>query len=108
MGQFDKLYNTQSWRMVRYRFLQQHPVCVFCLQQGRVEPATVADHVIPHRGDVGLFKDPSNLQALCSTCHSAAKQAQERSGLLRGCDAKGIPLDQINHPWFREERAGDE
>jgi 5-methylcytosine-specific restriction protein A len=38
--------------------------------------ADVVDHVQPHRGDVGLFLDPGNLAAMCSSCHSR-KTARE-------------------------------
>lgn len=41
--------------------------------------ATVADHVVPHRGDVAAFW-AGELQSLCTPCHSQAKQAEERSG----------------------------
>ena len=32
-------------------------------------PATVVDHVIPHRGDRKLFWDEQNWQPLCKECH---------------------------------------
>lgn len=37
-------------------------------------PARVVDHITPHRGDVALFWDESNWQALCDfttpfNCH---------------------------------------
>lgn len=61
------------WRLRRERFLKTHPVC--CDPTGRhpgqVVPATVADHIVPHRGDRELFEDPDNLQPLCASCHSA-------------------------------------
>lgn len=73
-----------------------------CKAIGRVTPANTVDHVVPHRGDVTLFWD-GELQSLCSTCHSAHKQAQERGAGLRGCDARGQPLDP-EHPWNRRAR----
>ena len=39
------------WRRARAAFLAQHPLCAACRAQGRVVPATVVDHVVPHRGD---------------------------------------------------------
>ncbi|MEP2204764.1 MAG: HNH endonuclease signature motif containing protein [Tateyamaria sp.] len=40
-------------------------------------PATVVDHIIPHRGDEALFNDRNNLQSLCTPCHSRYKQRSE-------------------------------
>ena len=32
-------------------------------------PATVVDHIVPHRGDHALFWDEQNWQPLCKSCH---------------------------------------
>lgn len=63
-------YNAQ-WERDRTAYLVAHPLCVECLRQGRVTPATVLDHVTPHRGDRVLFLDPYNRQGLCVPCHGA-------------------------------------
>jgi len=42
-------------------------------------PATVVDHIIPHRGDEALFNDRNNLQSLCAPCHNRRKQRLERA-----------------------------
>ena len=34
-----------------------------------ITPATVVDHVIPHRGNKQLFWDEKNWQPLCKSCH---------------------------------------
>ena len=59
----------RKWREARDAFLRRHPLCVLCQAEGRLTPATVVDHVIPHRGDMKLFWDVSNWQALCRECH---------------------------------------
>jgi 5-methylcytosine-specific restriction endonuclease McrA len=46
-----------------------HPLCEECLGHGVAMPATVVDHIVPHRGDPKLFWDRSNWQALCKRCH---------------------------------------
>jgi hypothetical protein len=68
-----------------------------CLQTGRLTAATVADHIEPHRGDPVKFWK-GELQSLCDTCHNAIKQVQEKTGVLRGSDIDGMPLDP-NHHW---------
>ena len=47
--------------------------------QGRRTPATVVDHIVPHKGDKKLFWDSGNWQPLCGPCHSR-KTAKEDGG----------------------------
>ena len=61
------------WKKARAAFLAKHPHCVMCS-----EPATVVDHVKPHRGDQRLFWDSTNWQSLCATHHNSTKQSLER------------------------------
>ena len=58
------------WRKARASFLQRNPLCAECMRNGKITPATVVDHVIPHRGDEKLFWDENNWQALCASCHN--------------------------------------
>lgn len=66
-----------KWQQARAQFLRQHPLCVMCEAAGRVEAATVVDHITPHRGDQSLFWRRSNWQSLCATHHSRDKQREE-------------------------------
>lgn len=59
----------KRWRAARRRFLRVHPLCAQCRRDGALTPATVVDHIIPHRGDERLFWDESNWQPLCKPCH---------------------------------------
>ena len=61
-------YDTR-WRKARALFLRQHPLCTECRRNGVLTPATVVDHIIPHRGDRTLFWDQKNWQPLCKDCH---------------------------------------
>lgn len=99
-----QMYSTTRWKNMRARQLRLRPLCVYCSQQGHVTPATVADHVIPHRGNPELFYDARNLQSLCASCHSGTKQRLEKSGSLRGSSLDGLPLDPC-HPWYKEGNA---
>ncbi|NKB83091.1 HNH endonuclease [Brucella grignonensis] len=64
-------YN-REWREARALFLQAFPKC----RCG--EPATVVDHIIPHKGNMKLFWNRANWQPLCEHCHNSWKQKQER------------------------------
>ena len=59
--------------------------------------ANVVDHIVPHKGDLHLFWNQGNWQSLCTTHHNAAKQAHEKSGIERGCDERGNPIDAAHH-----------
>lgn len=67
-GAYVRGYDSQ-WRRARAAFLKKHPLCVQCQKDGRLTPATVVDHIIPHRGDRVLFWDERNWQPLCKDCH---------------------------------------
>ena len=71
-------YNS-VWRKARETWLSRHPLCAECKRSGHVMPASIVDHIIPHRGDQDLFWDTSNWQSLCARCHSH-KTASEDGG----------------------------
>lgn len=60
----------------------RHPFCVECEKEGREEPATQTDHIIPHKGDMKLFWDRKNWQGLCDHHHSV-KTDKEDGGFGR-------------------------
>lgn len=67
-----------------------------CLQQGKVEPACIADHIEPHRGDeMAFWFGP--LQSLCKQHHNGAKQMLEHRGYDKAIGADGWPVDP-KHP----------
>ncbi len=92
MSKHTHMYQFKAWRALRLEQLQKEPLCRFCKERGIVTAATVADHIEPHRGDLEKFWDASNLQSLCSTCHSVDKQIIENGGTpKRKIDENGFP-----------------
>jgi len=65
-----------KWKKARDGFLKHNPLCVQCLREGLTVAAGVVDHIVPHKGDMNLFWDRSNWQALCAPCHNR-KSAME-------------------------------
>jgi 5-methylcytosine-specific restriction enzyme A len=98
----DNLYGTQRWKRRRRLHLAQHPLCVMCERMGKVTPATVADHVEPHRGDVMLFWHGA-LQSLCTAHHSGTKAQQEKRGYATDIGTDGWPID-AGHPVHKAEQ----
>lgn len=68
------------WQKAREQFLRAHPLCCYCQRKGLIEPASIVDHITPHRGDMALFWDESNWQPLCKPCHDSTKKAEEAKG----------------------------
>ncbi len=63
---YIKLYNSVQWRRMSTQKLKDNPVCEDCGNRVSIE----VDHIEPHRGDLKLFFNYKNLQALCKSCHS--------------------------------------
>ena len=97
VSQRGNLYNRKRWAVRRKQQLMEHPLCVMCEHLGKYTPATVADHIVPHRGDYRLFFE-GELQSLCKVHHDSSKQRQERSGVIVGGLVDGMPIDP-NHHW---------
>jgi 5-methylcytosine-specific restriction endonuclease McrA len=62
-----------DWRKLRAAHLEKHPWCRRCGAK-----ATEVDHIVPRRLAPERRLDPTNLQSICRTCHSGAKQREER------------------------------
>lgn len=71
-------YQTKEWKAKRAEQLAREPYCRACAEEGRVTPASVCDHVEPHRGDPVKFWQ-GETQSLCKPCHDGAKQREERA-----------------------------
>jgi 5-methylcytosine-specific restriction protein A len=63
------LYRSKRWRAERAAFLHEHPLCAECHRHGAIVPASVVDHIDPHRGNETVFWDRNRWQALCASCH---------------------------------------
>ena len=93
----DPRYSTRAWKAKRADQLKREPLCRKCKKQGRETIATVADHVIPHKGDDHKFWN-GELQSLCTPCHSGSKAIEERHGFSTDVGKDGMPMD-ARHPW---------
>jgi 5-methylcytosine-specific restriction enzyme A len=103
----DHLYDSARWHRVRRLQLAEHPLCKFCAERGIVTPATICDHVEPHRGDINKFWVGA-LQSLCLQCHLTSKRDIEERGYRRDIGFDGWPLDP-RHPCyaFENRKKGD-
>ena len=74
---FERGYS-HRWQIARRQFLVSHPLCVECERSGRLTPATVVDHIQPHRGNQELFWDEKNWQPLCKKCHDRKTRLEDQ------------------------------
>lgn len=70
---------TSKWRRLSKQYLRKHPMCVRCMAEGKFVPATVVDHIIPHRGDETLMWSQDNWQALCKPCHDKKTWTEDKN-----------------------------
>src|SRR5262249_6732878 len=63
-ARWHHLYCTTVWRRRTKHQLRSQPLCEMCLKDGRINAATIADHIEPHKGDQQKFFF-GELQSLC-------------------------------------------
>lgn len=102
---YRRLYRTSRWQRLRLAILARDLYrCSRCGVALYGQPpalhSPVVNHRIPHRGDLALFWDEANLEAVCKGCHDRDIQAEELNGYHRGVGPDGFPVDP-NHPWNR-------
>ncbi len=80
---YDKLRGTRTERGYNNRWLKASKlfragkVCVMCEAKGIAKLSECTDHIIPHKGDDGLFWDESNWQPLCISCNTSKASSEE-------------------------------
>ena len=90
-------YKLDAWQRLRRTVLIATPLCARCERIGATVPATVVNHITPHRGDWRLFTSLENLEAVCEPCHNATIQAEEARGFATTPGSDGWPRDP-DHP----------
>ncbi len=69
----------RTWRRVRLFHLQEHPLCVVCLETGQTTAATEVDHIAPLTAG-GERLDSRNLRSLCERHHKQITAAYRLTG----------------------------
>lgn len=78
-------YKTAKWQKLRQKILVRDSyTCqrtgVLCIGQHPADNSPVVDHIEPHRGNLELFWDESNLQCVSKAFHDSEKQREEKRG----------------------------
>lgn len=89
------------WDRARRSFLNAHPWCRMCAEEGRQVRAEHVHHGIAHKGDKARFWDKSKWVPLCAHHHNKDAQQIETRGYRSAVDASGMPIDPA-HPFNRD------
>ena len=78
------LYGTKRWADLKLAtFVRDAYVCqrsgVLCIGKHPAPNSPVANHKIPHRGDLALFWDPANIETVTKEVHDSIIQAEEQA-----------------------------
>jgi 5-methylcytosine-specific restriction protein A len=89
--------NVPAWRRREKRHLEDRPLCAWCLAQGRITVAVIADYAAPpYDGREFRF---GALQSLCGSCHDH-KTTPNELGYVLDIGLDGYPVDPL-HPFNR-------
>ena len=101
-------YVSKAWRQTRLFYLADNPLCEVHQYAGQVVEATLVDHMIPHRTDVGGAKlNADNLCAMCKDCHDYKSSLESANPVLVAWEyAQGgkVPKDReqlLKHMVFK-------
>jgi hypothetical protein len=85
------------WNRISKQHRLDEPLCRMCMAAGRIEPATVVDHIKPLR-DGGTHAE-SNLMALCKRCHDGVKTPSDVRDRARAerCDISCVLVSPGAH-----------
>lgn len=95
----ERGYDTR-WEKARLSYLMRDPLCVCCKANGHACPATVVDHIVPHKGDRALFWNSDNWQGLCEWCDKAIKRTIENKWLSTGGNTDELKLGRRIDGWL--------
>lgn len=77
---YDNVYNTTTWRNLRYYHLLQHPLCERCMKDLAIEV-----HHIKHISEGNSIEeyqkigfDDTNLMSVCAECHKVLHGKEEK------------------------------
>lgn len=67
----NKFYSTKKWIEIRNKVRQRdRKLCLFCLDESKIEVANVVHHIVPMKENESLAYDMNNLICLCNKHHN--------------------------------------
>lgn len=82
----------EQWAKYRLKFLAVNSRCYAC-----GTTAKIVDHLLPHKGDIKLFKKLDNHIPLCTSCHNRV------TALFDKMHSSGTPIT-AKLMWLAEQR----
>ena len=110
-AEYRKLYKTKAWNDLRLTIIKRDKFkCQHCdtfVTKGKKSPrSAVVHHKEAHKGNLGLFYDPNNLELTCKSCHDGDLQSTEARGYSTKMGDDGWPVD-AKHPVNREAQSSN-
>ena len=93
---FNAMYQTRQWQVLRQIQLSKHPLCAGCEAEGIVTAASVIDHIFPWSRINKEAFFINKFQSLCPT-HHANKTQLERVGVYRRYGKPHIDYKQSDY-----------
>ena len=93
-------YQRTRWKNFARHQLTVEPLCRMCKAQGKIERASVVDHIEKVDGDKFRFVF-GKVQSLCKECHNRTKQQIEVRGYSADIGEDGFPIDKRHPFWAR-------
>ena len=103
---YQQLIHTTRWLKLRHEIICKHPMCERCMSEGYYTPTTEVHHIVPvesaasYNEMVRLMYDPSNLRALCHSCHVKTHTEMGRCGKEANMKRNNDKIDKINRKFF--------
>lgn len=67
----NKFYSEKKWIEIRNKVRQRdRKLCLFCLDENKIESVDVVHHIVPIKEDESLAYDMNNLICLCNKHHN--------------------------------------
>ena len=109
---YQRLLNSKRWKQLRAWKLQQNPLCELCQEEGFVRSAVDIHHKTPVESAktpsemYALCFNPSNLQALCISCHVKVHKEMGKNKKKNVLERKDIALQR----WIskHKRKSGDQ
>ena len=105
---YQRLLNSKQWKELRRWYMQQHPLCERCIEEGEaagipggyITSSVDCHHIIPEESArteqemERLAYDPNNLKALCIPCHVKTHKEMGKNTKKQVMERKQIAFER--------------
>jgi 5-methylcytosine-specific restriction protein A len=67
---YSDFYSSKEWRTLRKLFIIDHPLCIYCLDEGSIKLAEIIHHKEEIKENFNKRLDRDNLESVCRIHHN--------------------------------------